>query len=74
MRVAGGLQEGCAAVPPRGAEGCPVLRGEDELSARRGAGNVSSRPEQANTVHTHPPSVYRRLITETHRLTLIMGS
>lgn len=28
--------------------------GEDELSARRGAGNVSSRPEQGKTVtHTH---------------------
>lgn len=27
-------------------------RGEDELSARRGAGNVSSRPEQGKTVNT----------------------
>lgn len=40
--------------------------GEDELSARWGAGNVSSRPEQGKTVHTHPPSVYRRLISDTH--------
>lgn len=60
------LQEGCTAAPPRGGESCPVLRGEDELSTRRGAGNVSSRPERGKTVHTHPSSVYRRVITPTH--------
>lgn len=60
------LQDGCTAVPPRGGESCPVLRGEDELSARWGAGNVSSRPERGKTVHTHPSSVYRRGITPTH--------
>lgn len=60
------LQDGCTTVPPRGGESCPVLRGEDELSARWGAGNVSSRPERGKTVHTHPSSVYRRGITLTH--------
>lgn len=36
-----------------GGERCPVLKGEDELNARRGAGNVSSRPEPGKTLHTH---------------------
>lgn len=36
-----------------GGERCPVLKEEDELNARWGAGNVSSRPEPGKTPHTH---------------------
>lgn len=69
MTVAGGLLGSCSEVGQlSGAEG------GDELSARQGAGNVSSRPEQRKAVHTHPPSVYRRFITDKHRHTLKMGS